>query len=412
MILKRIWREDGDEKRLIELTLNPLVAFGIGRKSIGKKVDSPVVQMFPDLLSLCLYLESRDGITDEDIANVQYFLSTIPVPSLREFCASIITKQIRIGITSKTLNKLLGFEAVPKFSCMLANKYFDRPSVVEGKRFTITLKMDGIRCLCVKEDGRVTFYSRQGQVIRGMDDIEKEALSIRLDGKELKSFVLDGELLVENAFNMRSKDAYKQTTTLVRKDGKKFGVDYHVFDFLPLKDFVEQNSTRPYWDRRNTLEQIEQENRLSHLQIVPSLYRGSDTSEIISNLGKARENEQEGVMINLDDEPYQFKRTDALLKVKVMNDCDLTIVGVQEGSGKYKGTVGSIIVFYKGNRVGVGSGISDATRKEMWVFPERFVGRVATIQYFEETEDKDGKKSIRFPVFKELREVGKKVSYA
>ena len=117
-------------------------------------------------------------------------------------------------------------------------------------------------------------------------------------------------------------------------------------------------------------------------------------------------------MINLADEPYQFTRTNALLKVKVMQDCDLMITGVQEGTGKFEGTLGALLVDYKGNTVGVGSGLSDAMRRAIWSNPDAYIGRVATIQYFESTHDKDGKESLRFPVFKELREEGKEVSYA
>ena len=118
------------------------------------------------------------------------------------------------------------------------------------------------------------------------------------------------------------------------------------------------------------------------------------------------------VMINLADEVYQFTRTNALLKVKVMQDCDLEIIGVQEGQGKFAGTLGALTVDYRGTPVGVGSGISDEMRKKIWASPDAYIGRVATIQYFEETHDAKGKPSIRFPVFKELREKGKEVSYA
>lgn len=85
---------------------------------------------------------------------------------------------------------------------------------------------------------------------------------------------------------------------------------------------------------------------------------------------------------------------------------------MQEGTGKYKGTMGSLIVDYKGNPVGVGSGLSDEIRNLIWKNPEQYIGRIATIQYFEETTDKTGKPSIRFPVFKEIREDGKEVSYS
>lgn len=40
-----------------------------------------------------------------------------------------------------------------------------------------------------------------------------------------------------------------------------------------------------------------------------------------------------------------------------------------------------------------------------------YLGRVVSVQYFEETNDSAGNPSLRFPIFKELREPGKEVSY-
>ena len=144
---------------------------------------------------------------------------------------------------------------------------------------------------------------------------------------------------------------------------------------------------------------------------VPIQYIGDDTSMIFSCLDKERSLGHEGVMINLLDGKYVYGRTTNLLKVKVMQDADLRITGIREGVGKYAGTCGSIVVDYRGTEVGVGSGLTDELRREIWNNQEAFIGRVATIRYFEETTDANGVPSIRFPVFECLREAGKGVSY-
>jgi DNA ligase-1 len=95
-----------------------------------------------------------------------------------------------------------------------------------------------------------------------------------------------------------------------------------------------------------------------------------------------------------------------------MQDADLKIIGVKEGDGKFRGTLGALVVDYKGSPTGVGSGLTDDIRREIWMHQDQYIGRVAKIRYFEETEDKTGVKSIRFPVFEEIREEGKEVSYA
>lgn len=122
--------------------------------------------------------------------------------------------------------------------------------------------------------------------------------------------------------------------------------------------------------------------------------------------------QHEVVMLNLLDAAYQFTRTNQLLKVKGMNDCDLRSVGVEEGKGKFAGTLGSLVVDDKGNPVGAESGLSDDDGAVIWTDPEAYIGRVATIQYFEETNDADGKRSIRFPVLKEFCAEGKEASCA
>lgn len=251
-------------------------------------------------------------------------------------------------------------------------------------------------------------YSRQGQPIEGLSEIEEE-LSI-IHTRTGIEFVLDGELLIADRDQYSSKEQYKLTTQIVRRDGQKCGIEFNAFDVVGVEAFFNHHCDTPYWMRRQKL--MGMIDGTKYIRLLPVLYVGKDQEMIFSNLEKQRALHHEGVMVNLLDAPYQFKRTNVLLKVKVMNDCDLEIIGVQEGTGRFKGTLGSLIVNYKGNPVGVGSGLSEEMRKTIWQNQGEYIGRVATIQYFEETKDKTGKLSIRFPVFKEIREKGKEVSYS
>ena len=115
-------------------------------------------------------------------------------------------------------------------------------------------------------------------------------------------------------------------------------------------------------------------------------------------------------MVNLD-KPYEFKRTKNLLKMKVMQTCDIRCIGIEEGQGKYKGTLGAIICDYKGFELRVGSGFSDEQRKFFYENPNDIVGRIIECQFFEETHDKDGNLSLRFPIFKTIRNDKNDVSY-
>lgn len=404
-----VWA-NGVPAKALKLLLDPSVVFHIGIKSFQRDCTGVPIPPYDDLFTLCEYLQSRPALTDMDIGVVQQTLQTIHDPALRMYAQDFLCKKITLGVTAKTVNKAVDHEFIPEFRCMLANKYFEHPDKVEGKHFYLTEKLDGIRCLAVCKENDIKFFTRQGQPIEGLWQVEDVLKRIR--SRTGSDFVLDGELLYAWRDGLPSKEQYKRTTMLVRKDGPKDGVTLFAFDYLSVEAFESRQCTTPYWERRQMLETIVLNDHTIGVKVLPILYHGNDTSKIIQYLNIQRGLEHEGVMINLADEPYQFTRTNALLKVKVMQDCDLEITGVQEGTGKFAGTLGALICDYKGNPVGVGSGITDEMRREIWANTDKYIGRVATIQYFEETNDADGKLSIRFPVFKELREEGKEVSYS
>lgn len=289
---------------------------------------------------------------------------------------------------------------------MLANKYFDHQSSIDGKQFAITEKLDGIRCIAMLyRDCPPMLYTRQGQIIAGLVDVEAD-LNDLTRNHAFHTLMLDGELLIANREAFSSKEQYKKTTEIVRSDGEKHGIVYHVFDAVRNGQHI-----YPYGVRRSLLSYYNDLHKYEHVKILPVLYSGDDKEMILHHLSQQRALGHEGVMINILDAPYEFKRTNNLLKCKVMQDCDLKIIGFQEGSGKYKGSLGALVVNYKGAALGVGSGLSDNDRRQIWENQDLYLGRIATVQYFEETHDALGNPSLRFPVLKDIREEGKEESY-
>lgn len=408
--INAVW-ENPDVQWALSTLLDNSIVFHVKEKSLEKDVPFDFYSPYDSLRRMCDDLSSKAALKDEDLGRIQVTLDWIADDDLREYAEKFLCKSISLGISAKTVNKALGHNAIPVMEVMLANKYFDHPDAVNGKEFTITEKLDGIRCIAIVEQGRQpVLLSRQGQLIEGLYHVE-EALK-RMRDSVAVDFVFDGELLVTERDHYPSKEQYKQTTKIVRKDGPKVGITYHVFDVLYVDEFLWHTKTFPYIMRRKRLEDMFDKQFFLWLKMLPILYTGKNEDMISECLEEQRSLDHEGIMINLNDAPYVFGRTSNLLKVKVMSDCDLEIIGVQEGKGKFEGTLGALTVDYKGNPVGVGSGLSDEMRAAIWADPDKYIGRVATIQYFEETNDADGKLSIRFPVFKELREVGKEVSYS
>jgi DNA ligase-1 len=72
----------------------------------------------------------------------------------------------------------------------------------------------------------------------------------------------------------------------------------------------------------------------------------------------------EGLMLHLASAPLAAGRSDALLKLKPLNDAEATVVGYIAGKGKYKGMTGALVVkSADGQRFNLGTGLSDAQRK-------------------------------------------------
>ena len=387
-------------KTVLELTYNPFKKFGLAEKTL--EVEEKFGWCGNDFLELTSKLV-ENNINDELRKETSNFLARTD-ESIRDLYIGVLLKDLKIGVNTTTINKIwkgliptseTGVEIKP----MLASKFdFDRPPV---GRFAVTEKLDGIRCIIHYEENEpVCLFTRQGKRILGCIEIEN-AIRESMVASGINKAMLDGELL---ATDCSYEDVYKETTKRVKnKNEIKEGIKYVVFDILTSDYRYDVPNNKSYLERRNDLLKLRYSLGKDCIEILPMLYVGNDISELINLLDIYKEKGAEGLMVNLLDAPYEFKRSKNILKVKVMQTADLRIVGFQEGQNKNKGKLGALLVDYKGNTVGVGSGFSDFDREYIWNNQDQYLGKIAEIQYFEVTKDKTGTESLRFPVWKHLR---------
>ena len=402
-VLKK-YKDDEVVKRYLQICFNPYDTYGISTKKLYAEVPPHVivdVELF-DVFELFEFLKEHNTGTFKEIMLCQNLLEGVAAvdQECAELLEKLICKDLSIGCDSKTINKEIP-GCIPTFDVQLAAKYFDKPQYVEGKSFALTTKIDGGRIIAIKENGQVSFYTRAGQKYEGLVDLEFEMLRFMPD-----DVCLDGEITLLDRGNLSSKEAYKETMKIVRtKDKEKHGIKMLVFDWLPASDFKRQSCDLTYSLRRAYMDKMFYDlNFLMYFETLPMLYAGSDTSMITEILEEEVAKGEEGIMINIMDAPYEFKRTNNLLKVKKMQTIDLEIIGFEEGSGRLADTLGAILVRYKnGNIVKVGSGFSDDLREQIWNHQMHYSGKIVEIQYFEETTNADGGESLRFPIFKDFR---------
>jgi DNA ligase-1 len=108
----------------------------------------------------------------------------------------------------------------------------------------------------------------------------------------------------------------------------------------------------------------------------------------------------EGVILKKYNAPYTYGKKNAdVLKIKCENSFELLVVGVLEGEGKYKGTLGKLVVEdANGIRNNV-SGMSDAERELWWNYQSEIKGKIVQVDCMKVLSNK----SLREGRFKAIR---------
>lgn len=392
---------DKEFREALTFLLNPYIVTGISTKKMKKKIKNMTIDSFPiDLGDLIAYLKENNSGKDIDIARINAYIDTLESEELQTFVRKFVTKDLKLGISEKTVNKVYGKGTIPSFAVMLAESFEKKESKVTGK-FYITLKLDGNRCIATVDDEEgVKFFTRKGQAIEGLVDLENQF-------SKFPNGVYDGELLLINEDDLPSAELFRATQKVVRKDGVKKDLEFHIFDTLTLSEFKDGKSKRVYEQRRNTLDTIISNfaNDSDNIYVLPVLYEGDDKSVIPLLIKKVEADGLEGVMVNTASGLYQSKRTVDLLKVKTMKTADLIVMSVEKAiDGQFKGLLSRVNVEYKGSLVGCGSGFTLEQRKHFIKNPDEICGKIVEIAYFEESKnEKTGEPSLRFPVFKGIR---------
>lgn len=331
----------------------------------------------------------------------------------------VIIKDLRCGISEKTLNKVLGKSEykIPVFSCQLAQDSTDQPKKLRGIK-RLEVKLDGVRVLAVVDGNSCTLYSRNGKEFENFPQIAEAIMDHRKAFQFGRGtggrFVLDGEIVGES-FQKLMRQAHRKS------DAQTDGMVYHIFDVLPLEALQEGHWNAQQYKRIEWLESARSilMDETTCLRIMNGLEVDLDTAEGHDIMQRYAEDAVaegfEGIMIKSMDAPYQCKRSDFWMKWKPTITVDLEIVGFEQGTGRNLNRLGAIICEGEDNgrriHVNVGSGLSDSDRDQYWVARDDLLGHLVEIQADAVTQNQDGTYSLRFPRFLRFRdfEAGAKV---
>lgn len=385
--------------------LDPAIVTGLSDAKINKKVTTKPDIEIQYLSCGYLYIMGAGHNTGSDasIATIQNYLHKNH--EYEEFLKRLFTKNLQIGVEAVTINKVYGEEIIPVWEVQQGYP-IDKYKFRKGELIFASRKLNGSRGTYFKGD----IISRQAQKFDGLDHIIKDIEKII--GTD---YAVDGELIRRNIDGLTDGQNFRETISILNSDGNdKSLIKFVIFDIVPVDEFEMDACTENYSVRKKRLLDLKnkiQKNGTQNIEVVQMVYEGTDVNDVYDWLDYAVRHDWEGLVVNRQV-PYRRTRHNGCLKVKRFYTVDLRITAIEEGQNRLAGTMGALVVDYKGNELRIGSGFDDATRAAVWANPDNYIGKIVECKYKEVTMDKKtGLESLQFPTFVRFRDDKNEVSY-
>ena len=351
--------------------------------------------------------------------------------TVRELFELAIGRDIRAGVGIGIINEVYKglVEEIPYQRCSKLDEKTIARLDMRYDGWLTQKKLDGTFSYIIIHKGTVTLLTRAGtqwtsdklsEELKGVEDIVLigEAL-VKENGRELdrktgngliNSFIkreatLDSLELKLTKTKANSTQEGNLTFKLVDKKDEFASTDqrlyFEVWDSLTLQEFEAGISARPYTQRFG--EAIRVTFSTKSINPVPSfkVYSLKEAEDIAMDyMGEG----YEGAILKKSDSIWKDGTSKDMLKIKAVLDADLLCVDVEEGSGKYKGKVGALVLETSCGRlkVKVGTGLTDKDRDKPFNY---YTGKVIEIQYNEFIKSKSkSTDSLFLPRFIEVRE--------
>ena len=314
----------------------------------------------------------------------------------------IIAKDLKCGVSVSTANKVWP-NLINEYPVMLCSQFEQK--LVDRIKFPayVQTKMDGMRFNAIVRNGAVEYRSRNGKEIQLLGNLDDEFISLA-GGVDC---VFDGELLVASTggglldrqtgngiLNKANKGTINENeAALVRAT---------IWDLIPYDAFTRGNCIVPYGQRWESLCIMMDTKQPVKIGLVDS-WEVDNYTEAQTLFEGLLSQGQEGIILKDRQGKWEDKRTKSQIKFKGELECDLKIVGIQAGTGKYEGMLGAILCESKDGivKVSVGSGFNDEHRQ---TYGDELIGKIVAVKYNARITNKDGEESLFLPIFVEVRE--------
>lgn len=319
-----------------------------------------------------------------------------------EVIKRIIGKDLKCGVSTSTVNKVWK-GLVHEFPCMLCSPFEQR--LVDKIQFPaiVQKKEDGMRFNAIVKNGLVEFRSRNGKEITGLDELGQEFIDLA-DGTDL---VFDGELLVTdidgNVCDRQTGNGILNKAvkgTISKQEADR--VVATLWDLISYDVFIHGSGLQGYSYRFDRLKYLIDKFIISmKINLVESfdVHSLEQTQEIFQSY---LADGHEGIILKDPRSIWENKRSKSQIKFKAELDCDLKVLSVISGTGKYADMIGSLYCESADGvlKVYVGSGFSDEQRSAP---PSDYWNKIVAIKYNARIKNVKGEESLFLPIFLEVR---------
>lgn len=265
------------------------------------------------------------------------------------------------------------------------------------KNILWSFKLDGVRVKAVvNEDDTVKYYSRTQKEYFNFKCFDKTLIELAKITVPLMGLSYPVEF--DGEVKTKTGDFSKVMTQLRRlKDVDSSLFEFNIFDMIcPMTLKNRLYYLHDAFQKLNGLGE-----NLRFLQHYPSEKYFNSVETVTELMLKAVTLGYEGIVLKTANGAYEHKRSSLWCKVKKEETADVKIVGYEMGKGKHTGMLGALLCELKdGIKVRVGGGFSDEERKEFLADIENMMGKLIEVKYQEKTNTG----SLRFPVFKRIRD--------
>jgi len=252
---------------------------------------------------------------------------------------------------------------------MLAQKYKERAKYIVWPAY-IQPKLNGVRCLVERKNGKITFWSRKAKQYKNFNlYMEQEFLGFMKDGD-----ILDGEMYNHGEITFQQlmsliKDEKRPEIEQLKKYVKFWCYDRPTTEKLGFADrYIKYRQNIP--------------NGLNYLRLVETI-KIMSPKDIDKVHGEYTAAGYEGSIIRSGgDEAYNFQyRDNQLQKHKDFLDDEFKITGCKEGTGKDEGKAIFRCITKGGNEFDVRCKGADEIRIEQWKNRKNYMGKELTVRY-------------------------------